>query len=197
MINDFILTYDNIFSKDECEDYIDRINHYINAGIVFKEDYDKLHNRDHYTINFNNHDHPEFNVLAGDNLSLHFLPKIKKPIDDYLSKFSALGREKLLIYDAKLKKIPIGGGFHDWHYENPGLQTSARKLVAQVYLNTIEEGGETEFLYINKRIKAEQGRLILFPASFTHTHRGNPPIGQEKYIISTWAVSQDNSSWRR
>ena len=80
MINDFILTYDNIFSKDECEDYIDRINHYINAGIVFKEDYDKLHSRDHYTINFNNHDHPEFNVLAGDNLSLHFLPKIKKPI---------------------------------------------------------------------------------------------------------------------
>ena len=116
MINDFILTYDNIFSKDECEDYIDRINHYINAGIVFKEDYDKLHNRDHYTINFNNHDHPEFNVLAGDNLSLHFLPKIKKPIDDYLSKFSALGREKLLIYDAKLKKIlqntHVSNGIH-------------------------------------------------------------------------------------
>ena len=62
-------------------------------------------------------------------------------------------------------------------------------------MNTIEEGGETEFLYINKRIKAEQGRLIIFPASFTHTHRGNPPIGQDKYIIATWAVSQDNSNW--
>ena len=57
MINDFILTYDNVFSKDECEDYIDRVNHYISTGIVFKEDYDKLHNRDHYTMNFNNHDH--------------------------------------------------------------------------------------------------------------------------------------------
>ena len=72
---------------------------------------------------------------------------------------------------------------------------SARKLVIQLYLNTIEEGGETEFLYINKRIKAEQGRLTIFPAAFTHTHRGNPPIGQDKYIISTWAVSQDNG-WR-
>ncbi len=90
----------------------------------------------------------------------------------------------------------MGGGFHDWHYENPGLQSSPRKLVAQVYLNTIEEGGETEFLYINKRIKAKQGTLILFPASFTHTHRGNPPIGQDKYIMTTWAVSQDNSGWR-
>ena len=43
MINDFILTYDNVFSKDECEDYIYRVNHYISTGIVFKEDYDKLH----------------------------------------------------------------------------------------------------------------------------------------------------------
>ena len=190
MINDFIFTYDNIFSKKECENYIDRINHYMCNGVVFKEDHDKLHNRDHYTINFNNDS--EYNLLSGDNLSLHFLPKIKKPIDDYLKKFSTLGREKLLIYDTKVKKIPIGGGFHDWHYENPGVQTSSRKLVAQLYLNTIEEGGETEFLYINKRIKAVQGRLIIFPAAFTHTHRGNPPIGQDKYIVSTWAVSQDN-----
>ena len=124
-----------------------------------------------------------------------FLPKIKDPIDEYLKKFSVLGEEKLLIYDTKAKKIEIGGGFHNWHYENTGLQVSARKLVVQLYLNTIEEGGETEFLYINKRIKAEQGRLIIFPAAFTHTHRGNPPIGQDKYIISTWAVSQDNG-WR-
>ena len=116
MIKDFILTYDNIFSKDECKYYIDRINHYIDAGIVFKEDYDKLHNRDHYTINFNNHDHPEFDVLAGDNLSLHFYQN-KDPINDYLTTYSALSQEKLLIYDAKLKKIPVGGGFHDWHYE--------------------------------------------------------------------------------
>ena len=114
---------------------------------------------------------------------------------EYLKKFSVLGQEKLLIYDTKAKKIPIGGGFHNWHYENTGLQVSARKLVIQLYLNTIEEGGETEFLYINKRIKAEQGRLIIFPAAFTHTHRGNPPIGKDKYIVSTWAVSQDNN-WR-
>ena len=61
---------------------------------MFKEDYDKLHNRDHYTINFQSI--PEYNVLAGDNLSLHFLPKIKEPIDDYLNQYSALGRERLL-----------------------------------------------------------------------------------------------------
>ena len=188
MINDFISIHDDIFSEDVCKEYIDRIEHYIHTGLMIKEEYDERHMRDHYTINFNN-DHT-YNLLSGDNLSIHFLPLIEEPVKQYIKKFSVLERESLLVYDTKIKKIPIGGGFHNWHYENSGLQTSARKLVIQLYLNTIEEGGETEFLYLNKRIKAQQGRLIIFPAAFTHTHRGNPPIGQDKYIVSTWAVSQ-------
>ena len=192
MIHDFISVYDNSFTSDECEEYIKLVEHYISNGVITKED-SAYHNTDHFCINFNND--ISYNILSGDNLSMEFLPKIKDYVDDYLKKFSVLGQEKLLIYDTKAKKIPIGGGFHNWHYENTGLQVSARKLVIQLYLNTIEEGGETEFLYINKRIKAKQGRLIIFPAAFTHTHRGNPPIGQDKYIVSTWAVSQDNN-WR-
>jgi len=190
MINDFISVYENVLTDDECEYYINLVEHYISNGLIIKEE-KASHKIDHYPINFNND--VSYNILSGDNLSLEFLPKIKDYVDDYLKKFSVLGQEKLLIYDTKAKKIPIGGGFHNWHYENTGLQVSARKLVIQLYLNTIEEGGETEFLYINKRIKAEQGRLLIFPAAFTHTHRGNPPIGQDKYIVSTWAVSQDNN----
>ena len=192
MINDFISVYENVLIPDECEYYINLVEHYILNGLITKEE-KSFHKTDHYSINFNND--VNYNILSGDNLSMEFLPKIKDSVDDYLKKFSVLGQEKLLIYDTKAKKIPIGGGFHNWHYENTGLQVSARKLVIQLYLNTIEEGGETELLYINKRIKAEQGRLIIFPAAFTHTHRGNPPIGQDKYIVSTWAVSQDNG-WR-
>ena len=192
MIHDFISVYDNSFTSDECEEYIKLVEHYISNGVITKEDR-AYHNTDHFCINFNND--ISYNILSGDNLSMEFLPKIKDYVGEYLKKFSVLSQEKLLIYDTKAKKIPIGGGFHNWHYENTGLQVSARKLVIQLYLNTIEEGGETEFLYINKRIKAEQGRLIIFRAAFTHTHRGNPPIGQDKYIISTWAVSQDNN-WR-
>ena len=192
MINDFIEVYDKLFNSEECDYYIELLEHYISNGLITKEE-KALHKTDHFPINFNND--VNYNILSGDNLSMEFLPKIKDSVDDYLKKFSVLGQEKLLIYDTKAKKIPGGGGFHSWHYENTGLQVSARKLVIQLYLNTIEEGGETEFLYMNKRIKAEQGRLIIFPAAFTHTHRGNPPIGKDKYIVSTWAVSQDNN-WR-
>jgi len=55
-----------------------------------------------------------------------------------------------------------------------------------VYLNDVEEGGETEFLYQHKRLKPEQGTLVIWPASFTHTHRGNPPLSNDKYIVTGW-----------
>ena len=56
-----------------------------------------------------------------------------------------------------------------------------------MYLNDIDEAGETEFLYQNKRISPKQGRVLMWPADWTHSHRGNPPIGKEdKYILTTW-----------
>jgi quercetin dioxygenase-like cupin family protein len=52
------------------------------------------------------------------------------------------------------------------------------------------EGGETEFLYQNRREEAVAGDVLIFPAGFTHTHRGNPPIGGHKYLITSWGYMQ-------
>ena len=134
MIHDFISVHDNSFTSDECEEYINLIEHYILNGVITKEDR-AYHNTDHFSLNFNND--VSYNILSGDNLSMEFLPKIKDFVGDYLKKFSVLGQEKLLIYDTKAKKIPVGGGFHSWHYENTGLQVSARKLV--ILVNAIKE----------------------------------------------------------
>ena len=191
MITDFIAVYEDAVSVEYCEKFIGYIDHYVEHGIIIKEPFDSDH-KDHSTINF--HNDARYDMLSGDNLPLTFLPMVKDYVDDYLDRYSLLKHEVMLMFDVKAKKIPIGGGFHRWHYENGGLQVSPRKLVVQLYLNTVDEGGETEFLYINKRVKAKQGTLIIFPAAFTHTHRGNPPIGQDKYILTTWVVSQDNAN---
>ena len=113
-------------------------------------------------------------------------------IDEYLEAVSILKDFKFLIYDLKVKKIPICGGFHTWHFENGTIPYSQRKFVLQLYLNDEFEGGETEFLYQNRREIPKQGDVLIFPAGYTHTHRGNPPIGGTKYLITSWAMVQDN-----
>lgn len=89
-------------------------------------------------------------------------------------------------YSYKIQKTKVGGGYHVWHYESDGKGQSSRLLAWILYLNDVEEGGETEFLYTPMRVKPEKGTLIVFPAAFTHTHRGNPPISNEKYIVTGW-----------
>ena len=159
MITDFIAVYEDAVSVEYCEKFIGYIDHYVEHGIIIKEPFDSDH-KDHSTINF--HNDARYDMLSGDNLPLTFLPMVKEYVDDYLDRYSLLKHEIMLMFDVKAKKIPIGGGFHRWHYENGGLQVSPRKLVVQLYLNTVEEGGETEFLYINKRVKAKQGTCLLY-----------------------------------
>jgi len=90
------------------------------------------------------------------------------------------------LYDSKIQKTNPGQGYHVWHCEQGGPHTAKRILAFILYLNDVEEGGETEFLYQRKRVKPETGTLVIFPAAFTHLHRGNPPISGVKYIITGW-----------
>ena len=32
--------------------------------------------------------------------------------------------------------------------------------------------------------------LVIAPAGFTHTHRGNTPVGGDKYIATSWVLFQ-------
>lgn len=84
----------------------------------------------------------------------------------------------------KIQKTKVGQGFHQWHHED--AINRKRFLVWTVFLNDVVEGGETEFLYQNLRIPAKQGTLCLFPSDWTHLHRGNAPISNDKYIMTGW-----------
>lgn len=88
--------------------------------------------------------------------------------------------------DIKVQKTIPGGGYHVWHCEQSSLESSKRILAWILYLNDVEDGGETEFLYQHRRVSPKTGRFVLWPASFTHTHRGNPPLNTDKYIATGW-----------
>ena len=77
-------------------------------------------------------------------------------------------------------------GYHAFHAENTQWNNAVRTIAWMIYLNDVEEGGETEFLYYKKRIKAEKGKLLIWPAGMTHAHRGGLVLEKTKYIVTGW-----------
>ena len=87
----------------------------------------------------------------------------------------------------KIQKTLPTEGYHVWHIEHgKGFNDEPRAFVFSIYLNDVEEGGETEFLHFSKRVKPKTGRIVIWPAAFPYLHRGNPPLAGEKYILTSW-----------
>ena len=93
----------------------------------------------------------------------------------------------------KLQKTPPGGGYHVWHCENNSMSSSARCITWMMYLNDITDGGETEFLYQSMRVQPTAGTVVLWPSQYTHMHRGNPPLSEDKYILTGWTYYHPNT----
>jgi len=95
--------------------------------------------------------------------------------------------------DINAQKYDVGeGGYPYWHSEIYPQQNSTealhRNLLFMFYLNDVDEGGETEFFYQDLKIKPQAGTMVIAPAGFTHTHRGNVPISNDKYILTSWVL---------
>lgn len=84
------------------------------------------------------------------------------------------------------------GGYPYWHcelYPRAGdVETLHRHLLWTLYLNDDFSAGETEFFYQQRKITPKTGSLLIAPAAFTHTHRGNQPEGGDKLIATSWVL---------
>ena len=54
-----------------------------------------------------------------------------------------------------------------------------------LYLNNVANGG-TEFKYQKITTEAIKGNLVIWPAEFTHLHKGVISKTKEKYIATGW-----------
>ena len=116
----------------------------------------------------------DYNQITGSCLNL------------YLEKYEQLHSFRFQQIYLNIQKTVPTQGYHQWHCETGGQGNNQRLLVTMMYLNDVEEGGETEFLYQSKRYKPTKGTFLVWPAGFTHTHRGNAPLSGEKYIATSW-----------
>lgn len=190
--DDFIEVYENAYSQEYCAAVVDYFKNSEEAG---------------YTMTRQGHEGPNIKKLAkddslvflnGDQTTLNLFTTVKlskefntlfwsKYYKEYAEKYSILGEIGAHSNPVvKIQKTLPGGGYHLWHCEVNDIDSCRRILVWTLYLNDDFEGGETEFLYQHKRIKPKTGTLVIWPAGFTHVHRGNPPLSGVKYIITGW-----------
>ena len=196
-IKDFIGIFPNAASPEYCESIIERFE-YINQTdermVVDRQMSDNVppieKDNNQYFLNNSGQFQNDTTILDRDTpLIIDFKKITHNCYSDYQRKYGYISS----LYDnmtfspyVKIQKNKPSEGYHVWHCDADGLGLCRRFLVTMLYLNTVTSGGETEFLYQSLRVKPVQGTLILFPAYFTHPHRGNPPLKDNKYVINSW-----------
>ena len=119
----------------------------------------------------------------------HLVKIIEYNISNYIVKFnSAFSHLNDFKLDNvfNLQRYEPGEAFYGWHCERAGLHASPRMLVWMVYLNTVNDGGGTQFYYQNHIEKSEQGKLLIWPVDWMYLHRGIPSLTETKYIFTGW-----------
>ena len=91
----------------------------------------------------------------------------------------------LLTNKYNIQKYEPTQGYHDPHCECAD-GSSTRILAWMIYLNTVTDKGGTRFTNYDIITDAVEGRLLIWPAYWTHTHHGVASPTQTKYIATGW-----------
>jgi len=189
-IKNFIGVYDNYITKEECNKAIklfenqNKFNNTVNR--IGSEKSSILAKQDQQFFAFGNNVDVWWEELKPMmfNFDLAWKHYIKNVGAD-----DAYNGGPFYYTSLKIQKTLPTEGYHVWHVEHgKGFQNEPRAFVFSVYLNDVEDGGETEFLHFSKRVKPKTGRIVIWPAAFPYLHRGNPPLSGEKYILTSWMM---------
>ena len=107
---------------------------------------------------------------------------------DYLAQwpFFATLAENLEIGSFNLQRYQSGQHFQKIHAERTSLNTLHRVLAWMTYLNDVDEGGATYFSHYDIEVQPRKGLTLIWPAEWTHAHKGSVVNEGSKYIITGW-----------
>jgi 2OG-Fe(II) oxygenase superfamily len=189
--NEFIGIYKDVYHPEYCSFLIEQFEQLEKFGAGYNRQQSEnvpKHLKDDYSMMINP-THQEIQNFYDRHPNHIFFDGLQACYDEYTTKFSILKQQgSIRATSFKLQRTSPGGGYHIWHGEQ-GESHPSRVLAYSLYLNTIpvEEAGETEFLYQKLRINPVENTMVVWPAAFTHAHRGNPVLGNKyKYIATGW-----------
>ena len=128
-------------------------------------------------------------VGTDDDRIYNFLGHLNDAADNYVSRFPLAAKTTVWKVEEffNLQYYKPGGGYHLWHCERQSSSRSStyRHLVWMIYLNDVPDGG-TEWFHQDLYVPAKKGRVVIWPADWTHHHRGRKSDTSEKLIATGW-----------
>jgi len=117
-----------------------------------------------------------------------YIDELYKCFIDYQLQWPFLKRmiKNVDIGSFNVQKYSKGDHFSQIHTERADLKTSNRLFAWMTYLDSVEDGGTTNFLHYGIKIKPEIGKTLIWPAEWTHAHSGEILNSGEKHIITGW-----------
>lgn len=184
--------YRNVYPDGYCQHLINEFDRLESNGAGanrIKSEGASRHVKDDHQVFINLRSHNMLNFQNTDSSDV-FFDGLQKCYNEYVNKYSVLkDNGNIRGTTMKMQRTGPGGGYHIWHGEQgPGTHAN-RVVVYMLYLNSIapEDGAETEFLYQKKRFSPVENTMVIWPAAYTHAHRGNPVLGEtHKYIVTGW-----------
>ena len=131
--------------------------------------------------------------LPGNEVFKLYINSLFTCYKDYLVQWPFLAgiAQNLEMGRFNLGRYQRGQHFQKMHTERDSLSTLHRVLAWMTYLNDVDEGGETYFSHYGLTIKPRKGLTLIWPAEWTHAHKGNVLLGESKYMITGWLTFSD------
>tara|TARA_B100000282_G_scaffold151712_1_gene109250 strand:- start:29 stop:655 length:627 start_codon:yes stop_codon:yes gene_type:complete len=197
-VKNFIGVYDNALSKDECKYIIDFFNssklcENYNEFVCRKNGstggrIDKnIKDSTDIAMTFNHSDH-KVNQIIMKSLASNTRKYVKS--NDELKLISSWG----ILDSYNIQKYEPNQGYYGLHCENYNMDTNKRVMVWMFYLNSVTDDGGTYFSNYDLTLNAVEGRLVIWPAYWTHFHKGVVSASQEKYIATGWYEKIETST---
>lgn len=182
----FIGIYDNVMSEKSCNNIVNYFekNEYKRPGKLYK-----IESENHYQVDTESKDSTDLYCNLLDSEFEDIVLALHSTTEKYIKDFpeSDDGPAAWALEERfNLQRYLPNQGYFSCHCESGNMDTSHRVMVWMIYLNDVDDGGETRFPSYDLNIKPRTGRVVIWPAFFTHMHHGITSKTETKYIATGW-----------
>ena len=175
----FIEVYHNTISTDHCQEIINR----------FEQDPNQKNGAAGNMINRSIKDATDINLFFDQDNQYNdlIINSLNECIKQYDRTYPFLSRlsQWILSPGYNIQRYHDGQGYFVLHSEHESNGESIARIMAwMIYLNDSPCG--TEFPYQETITNATEGDCVIWPAAWTHPHKGVTPNQGTKYIATGW-----------